>query len=99
MFEKSSELDYQWGNCEIFKINSFKGQYNVSFLNAHFGLDRFISDLNAVSGKKHLIFIVDEFFKEHLNFIGRPVLYLKSNEEQKSYDGVGKVIEKLLDVV
>ena len=98
MFENTSKLDFIWGNGEILGIKSSKGNYSVSFLDSHWGLDRFIRDLNAVRKKDHLIFIVDECLRKDLDFLGRPALYLEANEEQKSYEGVGKVIEKLLEM-
>jgi len=98
VFENTSEFNYQWDNCEILKVKSASGEYKVSFLDETHDFDRFIRDLNAVRKKDHLIFIVDECLKKHLNILNRPVLYLEANEEQKSYDGVGKVIEKLLEM-
>ncbi len=79
VFEKSSELDYQWGNCEILKVNSASGKYRVSFLDESHGFDRFIRDLHAVRKKDHLIFIVDECLNKHLKILNRPVLYLEAN--------------------
>jgi 3-dehydroquinate synthase len=71
---------------DLFEIQSSSGRHPVRITDA--------SVRDAVAGCEGSLILADSFFRDQLEVLGRPIIFIEATEEAKEFQAVGPLIEE-----
>src|SRR5258707_14724339 len=77
-----------WGSRmrDLFEIESSSGRHPVRIIDA--------SVRDAVAACEGSLILADSFFRDQLEGLGRPIIFIEATEEAKEFQAVGPLIEE-----